>query len=394
MKYQMCLVSNDRSLIKCLSQALQPLGIEIGEVSPSHLWEVQSNCPVGVTVVDLESFDGLSAVGWRDMRKSLEHTLCVPLLSKSNDNVIRQWFGTDAKCLTKPITSAQMRWLVLQCISRQKGATLKMSDSRRMGRHAALGLDSLSTLQSILKHRNPEKAENQDRVAELIAQIAKRCQIDTSVCEAVVGCARVYDIGALIERVGPSAKRRPNSPARRAFHSAALVKLAGGSTKMVQLLRNLDENWDGSGVPANKKGTEIPIGSRMLRIAIDFIRLQHCSEKQLYLNFNESLALLRDSAGTLYDPGLITRFLEHAMNSVEGAQESTIWICGARHLLPGMRLSENLYGQEGLMLLSKGNVLNERLVTRLLNYEERFYGKDELFAAVFSGEVTIKQAAY
>lgn len=93
------------------------------------------------------------------------------------------------------------------------------------------------------------------------------------------------------------------------------------------------------------------------------------------------MTLVRYSSGRLKTE-LVKRFLDHFLENTGDALTETSWICGARNLLSGMTLSEDLYGREGLKLLSKGKVLNEHLVTRLIDYEERFSIRDGLVAAV------------
>ncbi|MBY6194582.1 hypothetical protein KUV78_12355 [Marinobacter hydrocarbonoclasticus] len=381
MKHHLCLITSDKNVLSVVMNAFQPLGIEVDHIEPQTLVDGQLVRCAKVTVVDLEAFDSVPNSIWDNLRVSLGHTLCVPLIAQTSDTIYRRWFGTPLKTLTKPLTGAQLRWLVFQCVGRIKNT--KSSNGRngtaKSTVHGKAG--SLASLASIFRHQHPEKFANQRRVVNLVEFISQRCRIDPSIAQAISTSASLYDIGTLLERpienVVLNSKRR-----RRYFYSAAIAKFSNEALEVVQILRNLDENWDGSGFPAGKKGSEIPIGARMLRIAVDFIRLQYDSERALYLSTNESAAWLRDSASTLYDPELVKRFLDHFLENTADTLTETLWICGARNLLSGMTLSEDLYGREGLKLLSKGKVLNEHLVTRLIDYEERFSIRDGLFAAV------------
>lgn len=383
MKHHLCVITSDKHVLSVVINAFQPLGIEIDHIEPRALGDGQLERSAKVTVVDLEAFDSVPQSIWGNLRVSLAHTLCVPLIAQTSDSVYRRWFGTPLKTLTKPLTGAQLRWLVFQCVGRTKN--VKNSNGRsgtaKSKVHAKAG--SPASLSSIFRHQHPEKFANQRRVVNLVEFISQRCRIDPSIGQAISTSASLYDIGTLLERpienVVLNSKRR-----RRYFYSAAIAKFSNEAPEVVQILRNLDENWDGSGCPAGRKGTEIPIGARMLRIAVDFIRFQYDSDRGLYLSTNESAAWLRDAAGKQYDPELVKRFLDHFLENTAGVSSDTLWICGARNLLSGMTLSEDLYGREGLKLLSKGKVLNEHLVTRLIEYEERFSIRDGLFAAVQS----------
>lgn len=385
MKHHLCVITSDHNVLNIVINAFQPLGIEVDHIEPQALVDGQLERCAKVTVVDLEGFDSLPQNIWDNLRVSLDYTLCVPLIAHATDTVYRRWFGTPLKTLTKPLNGAQLRWLVFQCIGRIKNAKVSHGSSKAGQSKVHSKTGSLGSLAPIFRHQHPEKFANQRRVENLVKFISQRCRIDPSISQAIWTSAGLYDIGTLLER--PIENSILNSKRRRRyFYSAAIAKFSNEALEVVQILRNLDENWDGSGVPAGKKGSEIPIGARMLRIAIDFIRLQYDSERGLYLTTNESAAWLRDAAGKQYDPELVKRFLEHFLETNTDTAAEILWICGARNLLSGMTLSEDLYGREGLMLLSKGKVLNEHLVSRLIDYEERFSIRDGLFAAVQSNQ--------
>lgn len=382
MKHHLCVISSDQNLIAAITSAFNPLGIEVENVDPVVLLDHELEKWAKVTLIDLESFDSLPQRIGEQLRKSLNRTLCVPIAASAGQSVCHRWFGTSLKTLSKPLTGAQLRWLVFQCVGRLKAGQGYASGAPARYQDTSPKPAALVGLESVFKHQHPEKFDNQRRVVNLVKFISQRCRIDPLIGQAIASSAAVYDLGALLERPVGASTGIVNLKRSRPFHSAALAKFSGASQDVVRILRNLDENWDGTGHPKGKKGAEIPIGARMLRIAVEFIRLQYDSERGLYLSTNESAAWLRDAASKLFDPELVPKFLDYLLqNEPQGATE-TLWICGARNLLSGMTLSEDLYGRSGLMLLSKGKVLNEHLVSRLIDYEERFCAREGLFAGV------------
>jgi hypothetical protein len=373
MKHHLCVVTSDTNVIRVIQKAFAPLGIDVDHVESRDLLDGELGWSAKVTLVDLESFDNLPHRIWDNLRGWLSHTLCVPLIAHASNTVYRQWFGTPLKTLTKPLTASQLRWLVFQCVGRLKSAA-----SRPMPRSKT---ESLICLKAVLRHQHPEKSTNQNRVGNLVNFISQRCRIDPLIGNAITSAAGLYDLGILLEKPIENSLRM-NRRRRRTFYSAAIAKFSGESPEVVRILRNLDENWDGTGLPNGKKRSEIPIGARMLRIAVDFLRLQYDSDLGLYLSANESAAWIRDAAEKIYDPELVQRFLDHLLENKSNKSDETLWVCGARNLISGMILSEDLFGRDGLMLLSKGKVLNEHLVSRLIDYEERFCIRDGLFAGV------------
>ena len=380
MKHHLCVITADTEVISLVTGTFQALGIEIYHIDPQCLLEGQLERPATVTVVDLDALEGLPQAICENVRNALTHSKFVPLASRVTHTLYRRWFATPLKTLSKPLTGDQLRWLVLQCVTLAKDVPQAELGEWDLNTHPGTE-GAWASVISVFKHQHPEKFANQARVMELVSYFGRRCRLDPSIGQAVEVSAGLYDLGVLLEKPVQSslnfAKRR-----RRYFYSAAIAKYLGKSSRVSRILRNLDENWDGSGQPTGKKGSGIPIGARMLRIAVDFIRLQYDSELALYLTTSESAAWLLNASGKAYDPDLVKHFLDQLSERANVTAGETLWICGARNLLSGMTLSENLYGREGLMLLSKGKVLNEHLVSRLIAYEERFCIRDGLFAGV------------
>lgn len=380
MKHHLCIISSDSNLKNSITKAFKPLGIEVDHLIPARLLKGEVEKSAKITLVDLESFDDLPHAVWENLRKSLEHTFYIPLLARANNTVHRKWFGNPVKTLSKPLTSGQLRWLVFQCVRRSPNPTERTNNASLS--HSPKS-PLVNTLQAVLRHQHREAFDNQSRVTNLIDFVAKEYRLDPLINESISAAARLYELGALLDDSSENSRKIKSVKRRRMFHSAAIAKVSGAQRNVVQTLRNTDENWDGTGLPAGKKGKAIPIGARILRIAIDFIKLQYDSELGLFLTTNEALAWLRDASDRLYDPSLVNAFFDYLLACRTNGDRLTLWICGARNLQPGMTLSEDLYGRSGLMLLSKGKILNEHLVSRLIDYEERFFLRDGLFAGVF-----------
>lgn len=200
MKHHLCVITSDKKVLTVVMNALQSLGIEVDHIEPQTLVDGQLERSAKVTVVDLEAFDSVPQKIWDNLRVSLVHTLCVPLIAHTSNSVYRRWFGTSLKTLTKPLTGAQLRWLVFQCIGRIKNT--KSSNVRngtpKSTVHNRAG--SLASLISIFRHQYPEKFANQRRVVNLVEFISQRCRIDPSIGQAISTSAGLYDIGTLLER--------------------------------------------------------------------------------------------------------------------------------------------------------------------------------------------------
>ena len=65
------------------------------------------------------------------------------------------------------------------------------------------------------------------------------------------------------------------------------------------------ERWDGLGYPAGLRGQDIPVGARILAIADCYSTLQADRPYRPARSQAQAAALLRESAGTLFDPALV-----------------------------------------------------------------------------------------
>jgi putative two-component system response regulator len=81
------------------------------------------------------------------------------------------------------------------------------------------------------------------------------------------------------------------------------------------------ERWDGSGYPNQLKGEEIPISGRIIMIADVFDALTTQRPYKKAWSVEDAVKLINDSAGTHFDPSLVTIFNE-VLPSILAIKES------------------------------------------------------------------------
>ncbi len=130
-------------------------------------------------------------------------------------------------------------------------------------------------------------------------------------------------------------------------------------------IRLQTKNYDGSGSPSDRvAGDEIPLGARLLKVAIDLDQLE-----SLGFTRPESVALMTQRHGA-YDPGIMSvlRDLVH-LDDV-----STAGIPRAIHpakLRPGMVLARDIMDVNGLLLVGRGAEVTPGLLARIRNVADR-----------------------
>ncbi len=158
--------------------------------------------------------------------------------------------------------------------------------------------------------------------------------------------------------------------------ASELLKPIKNTEKINQILYHIYENLDGTGIPENKKSWEIPLGSRILRVAIDF--------EDLYKKYNENqgktIEAMFIEAKRLYDHRVLAYYDQHLgyleFSTVLGkkGREYTVEI---HELDEQMVTSRNIITSSGLILVAPGININAEKIERIrtINQSDNIIGK-------------------
>jgi putative methionine-R-sulfoxide reductase with GAF domain len=78
---------------------------------------------------------------------------------------------------------------------------------------------------------------------------------------------------------------------------------------VVPIVRHHHENWNGSGYPDGIRGSDIPIGARILSVVDCFDALTSDRPYRPRLPDKDAIQILRDRRGTMYDPLVVDSFI-------------------------------------------------------------------------------------
>jgi response regulator RpfG family c-di-GMP phosphodiesterase len=137
------------------------------------------------------------------------------------------------------------------------------------------------------------------------------------------------------------------------------------------IIRHHQERWVGSGSPDRLKGYEIPLESRILKLAVDFVEYQMGLILERKVTRENAIKLLKRHRELRYDPNLTDSFIKMLLELAPDAEQldpSILVLCIA-NLRPGMVLARNLYTVSGVLLLTKGMELTPRLIKKLAAFE-------------------------
>ena len=140
-----------------------------------------------------------------------------------------------------------------------------------------------------------------------------------------------------------------------------------GFEGIVHIVNHIYENYDGSGFPDKLKGPEIPIGSRVLRLVIDYEFLNHKNNGKSAKTIEQLWELMNKVYDfrtiVYYDQflGLLnTRYTDHNGNPPEIR-------VSAAELADGQVLSRDIIVISGHKLISAGTTLNNESIEKINN---------------------------
>lgn len=249
----------------------------------------------------------------------------------------------------------------------------------------ATGTEVFSLLANL---RLPRSKQTNRQIIELVRTWCVLHGLDDASSRDLTMAAALYNIGKLSwsdsMMIAPSDLLHSTDRERfreYSTQSESLLMTLEPMKDAARIIRHHQERWDGSGFPDHLKGEAIPVGSRLLKLAVDFIELQRGLILERQMNSDEALLYIRKYAGRLYDPDMVEDFVQAcaAFLSDVTLGDPTVKVLGTRELTEGMVLARNLNADNGMLLLNAGKVLNLPLVDKLIAFEAMEGAKYSVF---------------
>jgi diguanylate cyclase (GGDEF)-like protein/putative nucleotidyltransferase with HDIG domain len=132
--------------------------------------------------------------------------------------------------------------------------------------------------------------------------------------KAVEAAALLHDMGKLavpeyiLNKPGPLTPAEFEKMKLHASVGADILSAIDFPYPVVPIVRHHHESWDGSGYPDGLKGTDIPIGARILSVVDCFDALTSDRPYRPRLSDKDALRILMERRGKMYDPLVVDTF--------------------------------------------------------------------------------------
>jgi response regulator RpfG family c-di-GMP phosphodiesterase len=230
----------------------------------------------------------------------------------------------------------------------------------------------------LVNQRLPRDKQTNKQVIALVRVLANHFGLSESDSHNLNMAAALYNIGklgwpdALITAPADLLYSKQRDTYRSyPIQSETLLMSLEPLQDAARLIRHHQERWDGTGFPDHLKGDAIPLGARILKLAVDFVELQCGLVLERQMNHDEALLFIQKYADKLYDPDMIKDFgliCTQEMPDITLTQND-VRALDTRRLLPGMVLARNLHADNGMLLLNEGKVLSKPLIDKLVAFE-------------------------
>jgi diguanylate cyclase (GGDEF)-like protein/putative nucleotidyltransferase with HDIG domain len=189
----------------------------------------------------------------------------------------------------------------------------KLEDEKRHVQEMAdLHMRTIEVLALAIEAKDQTTHDHLQRVRVYAVEVAKELKVDREGMEALQAAALLHDIGKLAipeHIVSKPGRLTPEEFEKMKIHplvGAEILERVRFPYPVVPIVRAHHEKYDGTGYPLGLRGTEIPIGARILA-AVDFLDAM-ASDRQYRraLPLQEAMARLVDESGKSFDPQVVS----------------------------------------------------------------------------------------
>lgn len=180
-----------------------------------------------------------------------------------------------------------------------------------------LHLSTIETLATAIDAKDQVTHGHIRRVQQHTLGLARALGIkDEMQLKAIEAAALLHDMGKLV--VPEHILNKPSRLTEGEFEKMKLHASVGADIlssihfpyPVVPIVRHHHEGWDGRGYPDGLKGTQIPLGARILAVVDCYDALTSDRPYRGRMSDDAAVAILLERRGTMYDPLVVDAFIE------------------------------------------------------------------------------------
>lgn len=175
----------------------------------------------------------------------------------------------------------------------------------------ALQFRTIEGLAMAIEAKDHNTHEHLLRVRVYVSEIGASMQLPKDQMQALLTASFLHDIGKLA--VPEHIINKPGKLTSEEFDKMKIHPIVGADIlervrfpyPVVPIVRSHHECWDGSGYPDGLKGSQIPVGARILSVVDCFDALASDRPYRKALPLDKAMAFVKSKAGTQFDPDIV-----------------------------------------------------------------------------------------
>jgi response regulator RpfG family c-di-GMP phosphodiesterase len=220
--------------------------------------------------------------------------------------------------LSKPWNNDDLKRRLVRAIEhyeRNKSRnTLVLANERLTERLKQMTLDFVQVLGDTLKVQDQYTYEHGIRVARYASLMGEQLELSEAAAVDLASAASLHELGGvesataeamLHEPIGSDSGSipQPERAARILSHVPELRDVA-------EIIRFYQENVDGTGSPRNLVGEQIPLCSRILRVAHEYDRMTNPRDSARAITHSQATSSLLKHSGKMFDLSVVQAFVQ------------------------------------------------------------------------------------
>jgi putative nucleotidyltransferase with HDIG domain len=192
-----------------------------------------------------------------------------------------------------------------------------------------LYLSTVETLATAIDAKDEVTHGHIRRVQAGATALAREMGIkDDQTLQAIEAAALLHDTGkiAVPEHIlNKPGKLTPAEFEKMKLHApigAEILSSIEFPYPVVPIVRHHHENWDGTGYPDGLRGTQIPVGARILSVVDCFDALTSDRPYRRRMSDEDALRILIDRRGSMYDPTVVDTFIASYQRIMPPSEEA------------------------------------------------------------------------
>lgn len=176
-------------------------------------------------------------------------------------------------------------------------------------------LDTLAVLISVIEMKDSYTSGHSDRVSKYAFAIAKEMKLSSGEAERIRAAGLLHDIGKIaidgqiLLKNGSLTGKERKVIQTHCECGVKILRPAAFLGKLLPIVHQHHERFDGKGYPQGLKGDEIDPGASILAVADSFEAMTNSRSYRSAMSFEEAVDEIRRHAGTQFDPEVVEAFL-------------------------------------------------------------------------------------